>query len=265
MTTTAQETAGSIDTYETSSDATDLDRTSVPAVVDPGLSAPIVASLERAWAAIGHRHSDLPQVVMVLASGSDGAPSGWLKLGHFAAMRWETRDNVMPEVFIGGEGLARGPIGVLGTLLHEAAHALAHAREIKDTSRQGRYHNARYAELARSLGLDVAQIAPIGWSNTTVTEATADHYAATIADLAAALKIFRRSESDLFRAATGDDRDQGDGDTTRTPRRPATPTRDNGNGVAALCGCGRRIRVTASVLDLGPITCALCGDPFATS
>jgi hypothetical protein len=37
---------------------------------------------------------------------------------------------------------------VLGTLLHEAAHALADQRAIKDNSRQGRYHNARYRQLA---------------------------------------------------------------------------------------------------------------------
>ena len=49
---------------------------------------------------------------------------------------------------ISGEGLARTPREVLGTLLHEAAHALADARGITDTSRQGRYHNKKYALLA---------------------------------------------------------------------------------------------------------------------
>ena len=252
-------TANVVDTYESSRGADDLDR---PAAADPGLSAPIVAALERAWSAIRHRHPDLPRVVMVLASGSDGAPSGWLKLGHFAAMRWETQQDVMPEVFVGGEGLARGPIGVLGTLLHEAAHALAHVREIKDTSRQGRYHNQRYAEMARSLGLDVVQINPIGWSNTSVTEATAAEYATTIADLAAALTIFRRSETDLFGTATGDDDDQGDGDTSRSPRRPTAPRRPNSNGVAAVCDCGRRLRIAASALAVGPIICGRCNGAF---
>lgn len=38
---------------------------------------------------------------------------------------------------MGGEGLARGPVEVLGTLLHEAAHAVAHVRGIKDTSLPG--------------------------------------------------------------------------------------------------------------------------------
>ena len=55
---------------------------------------------------------------------------------------------------ISGEGLRRSPREVLGTLLHEAAHALAHARGIKDTSRQGRYHNKHFKTLAEELGLD---------------------------------------------------------------------------------------------------------------
>ena len=36
----------------------------------------------------------------------------------------------------------------------------------------------------------------------------------------------------------------------------------NNNGVAARCGCGRRIRVAESVLSAGPITCGLCGSDF---
>ena len=115
------------DTYE-STDRAEIDR---PAAMDPVRSAPIVAALERAWDAIRHRHPDLPRVVMVVASGSDGAPAGWLKLGHFAAMRWQTGEGLLPEVFVGGEGLAVGPAAVLGTLLHEAAHAIADVRRIK--------------------------------------------------------------------------------------------------------------------------------------
>ena len=62
--------------------------------------------------------------------------AGGLRLGHFAAMRWADPDQPttdesdggvavrMPEVFVGGEGLARGPAEMFGTLLHEAAHGL---------------------------------------------------------------------------------------------------------------------------------------------
>src|SRR4051812_12814323 len=104
------------------------------------VSAPVAAALEHAYAAIRSRHPDLPEVVVVLASGSAGTAPGTLRLEHFAAMCWHHADNrtgtepvwgsgeALPEVFVGGEGLARGPVDVLGTLLHEATHALAFIR-----------------------------------------------------------------------------------------------------------------------------------------
>ena len=105
----------------------------------------LVAALERTWTAIRDRHPEVPEVVLVVAAGSD--PRGKrLTLGHFAAGRWQLAISAdgqsaeRAEVLVGGEGLRRGPVDVLGTLLHEAAHGLAHARGISDTSRQGRYH-----------------------------------------------------------------------------------------------------------------------------
>ena len=121
-----------------------------------------------------------------LASGSVGAPRGALKLGHFAAMRWTHADAAttgrrrhagrpaLPEVFVGGEGLALGAVDVLGTLLHEATHALAHVRGIRDTSRQGRYHNRRFRDLATEVGLEVREVPVIGWSDTHVPDTTRD-------------------------------------------------------------------------------------------
>jgi hypothetical protein len=58
---------------------------------------------------------------------------------------------------------------------------LASVRKISDTSRQGRYHNSRYADLAGELGLDVAHLQPIGWSATSVPEPTAARYVEVLA------------------------------------------------------------------------------------
>jgi hypothetical protein len=127
---------------------------------------------------------------------------------------------------------------VLGTLLHEAAHGLAQARSIQDTSRQGRYHNRRYATLAYELGLEVTIIPPIGWSATTVPEPTASAYAARLEELAAALVLWRRQEHRI-----------GPGPRSR-------------NLLAATCGCGRRIRVAKTTLAEAPILCAACQHPF---
>jgi hypothetical protein len=43
-----------------------------------------------------------------------------------------------PELFVAGAGLAEGPRQTLQTILHEAVHALAHVRGVKDTSRGGK-------------------------------------------------------------------------------------------------------------------------------
>ena len=237
------------------------------------LASPLVAALEAAWASIQHRHPEIPDVVIVMAAGSVGVPRGALKLGHFAAMRWthttatgqnaEAGEQVgLPEVFVGGEGLALGAVDVLGTLLHEATHALAHVRKVQDTSRQGRYHNRRFRDLAEEMGLFVAEAPGIGWSDTFVPEATRTDYATTLDALTDAIRIHRRSENALIPATPGDE----PGTAPKAPTGGPAGTSGAGsrNGTAARCGCGRRIRVTASVLALGPITCGICGQPFTT-
>jgi hypothetical protein len=102
-----------------------------------GAASLLVAALEHAWQTIRRRHPDVPEAVLVVASGTDGKR---LNLGHFAPHRWQVNGTDRHEVLVGGEGLQRGPTDVLGTLLHEAAHGLAHTRSIRDTSRQGRFH-----------------------------------------------------------------------------------------------------------------------------
>jgi hypothetical protein len=158
------------------------------AATTPGAASPLVAALERAWTAIRTHHPDVPAAVVIVASGGD---ANRLALGHFAPGRWQVNGTGHHEVLIGAEGLARGPDDVLTTLLHEAAHGLANARGIQDTSRQGRYHNHRYATLAAELGLDVARDPRIGWSLTTLAQPTAQRYAAVLAELRAALVLWR--------------------------------------------------------------------------
>jgi hypothetical protein len=203
--------------------------------IPDGTASLLVAALERTWQTIRKRHPDVPEAVLVVASGSEGKR---LNLGHFAPHRWQVSGADRHEVLVGGEGLHRGPTDVLGTLLHEAAHGLAQARGIQDTSRGGRYHNRHYAQLARELGLEVASVQPIGWSATTVPDPTAAAYAGQLEGLAAALVLWRRQE---HRIGTG-------------PR--------SRNLLACTCACGRRIRVAKATLAEAPILCALCEDPF---
>jgi len=195
-----------------------------------------VAALERAWTEIRRRHPQVPEVVLAVASGSVGR-RGALTLGHFAERRWTVASAERPELFVGGEGLAAGPVEVLGTLLHEAAHGLAATRRIQDTSRQGRYHNRRYAALAGELGLTVTTAGSRGWTMTAVPAETAAAYAGVVEDLARALVLWRRAE------------------------QPGGGRRGN-NLLPAVCGCGRRIRASRSTLAEAPVLCGRCGGPF---
>jgi hypothetical protein len=178
-------------------------------------------------------------VVITLGAGSPDSAAGTLSLGHFAGDRWQRWDGgSLPDVFIAGEGLDRGARGVLGVALHEAAHEAAAARQIQDTSRQGRYHNVRYRRLAEELGLAVEQVDRFGWSGTAVPDATAAAYAAELAGLAGALMAWGRPEG-----------------------RSAARAGSN-NGLAARCGCGRRVRVSLATYRAGPIICGVCGGRF---
>lgn len=133
-------------------------------------------------------------------------------------------------MFIGGEGLARGARPVLATLLHEAAHALAHVREVKDVSRQGRYHNQRFKALAQELGLELAYDPRLGWSLSTLPASTTRRYRTAIMGLERALGAYRAPE--------------------------ATPAqRGSGTLFVCVCECGRLIRISPGVLAQGPVLC----------
>ena len=197
----------------------------------------LVIALDAAWAAIRARHADVPEVVITLGAGSGGRSRG-LTYGHFHDGTWQRGDARLPELFVGGEGLERGPVPLLGTLLHESAHGIAAARGIQDTSRQGRYHNERFRALAAEVGIDVEKDASIGWSVTSVPDATAALYGPHVQALGEALVAWRH------------------------PNGRASGRGSSNNGVSARCGCGRRIRVAGSVLDEAPITCGACGTEF---
>lgn len=199
----------------------------------------LVEAIEDVWAAIRWRHGDVPEVIVTLGAGSIGSRSG-LRLGHFGAWRWVRGEDQVHELFVGGEGLERGATPVLGTLLHEAAHGAAVVREVKDTSRQGRYHNKKFKVIAEELGIDVEHDDSLGWSVTTVPQATQDLYAAQVSRLAAAITAHRRAEVTLA----------GGGRTS------------SNNGKALVCGCGRKVRASLAVAEAGPITCGLCGTDF---
>ena len=195
----------------------------------------VVTALESCWDALKRNTPDLPYEVIVLAGRGRRPVHGYCEPG-----RWIVDGSGIPraEILIAGESLVRGAVPTFGTLIHEAAHALAIAREIRDTSRQNRYHNKRFKELANGLGITVEYDERHGWSETTVPDETVRRYRRQVDALAAALKMVRKAD------APG----------------PPKPT-----SAAVTCGC-ITLRgsdgVVAEWLAGGVTICGKCGQRF---
>src|SRR6266540_3434174 len=250
----------------------------------------LITALEDTWASIRRQHPDLPEVVFITGTGlrSASAASVDARWGHFGAQRWvaghpqpatpptpepgqdaklQVPPDRKPELFVAGECFAEGAEHTFTTMLHEAAHALAHVRGVKDTSRQGKYHNRRYLELAGELGLEWptdAKAHPVnGFSDVQLTDQARDGYADTIADLDAAITL----HLDTFRRlglAGGQpdpdagDQDQGDGETGGEGGGKTF------NRSKLVCDCypERSIRVSPKQAERGPIVCGICDAEF---
>jgi curved DNA-binding protein CbpA len=210
---------------------------------DSQAASRILQVLEFIWLEIRRRHPEIPRVVIIIASGTEGKHT---RFGHHAPGRWNVAGEQRAEIMISGEGLRRGAHAVLATMLHEAAHALAAERGIQDTSRQGRYHNRKFKTHAEELGITVEHDPRTGWSITTLPGHTAAQYPSHIALLETAITLWRHDEHHTTNGTNG---------TNGTTRR-------NSNLIAAACPCGRSIRVAASTLAAAPITCQACDGSF---
>lgn len=225
----------------------------------------IVKALEGVWREIVKRHPELPDVVMITGSGLDGMGAKW---AHFWRERWtdKTDKSTRPELFIAGERLACGAKLTVQSMLHEAAHALAHVREIQDTSRQGRYHNKEFVKCANELGLDYAHEGPdkvIGFSAVTLTEEGEARYAKVIEKLDTAIKTYLPG-FEGYVTTGGDGSNGGDGahrikGVKRTPI--AGPSRNN---IKYVCQCEtpRIMRMSKKTFEEAPVMCGACGKDF---
>lgn len=215
----------------------------------PTITEQLVAALEAAWRAIRAQHPEVPGVVLTFGSGTLGKRGkGEVTWGHFARGRWQLTEpgegeagEGLHELFISGEGLRRGPADVLGTLLHEAAHGLAAVRSINDTSREGRYHNRKFKALGEELGLVITDAGTLGWSGTALAPNTEQRYAEQLAQLAAAMSVYRLAE------------------------QPSMAGKSKArNLLVAECECPRKIRVARATLAEAPIVCGACDAEFTT-
>lgn len=192
---------------------------------------PIMHDLDDALTSIRAKHAELGNVVLVV--GTQGYSRRGQVHGHFAPNSW-TSKNATHEIMLSGESLKRGAEATLATLLHECAHAIASAREIKDTSREGRYHSKRFKLIAEELGLDVDYNGTIGWSLTTLAKDTAKAYRTELAALKNSLKAYRLPSV-----------------------KPSKPSKE----MRVQCEC-RAVTIPIAFYNKGDFTCDVCETTF---
>jgi len=214
----------------------------------------VVLACEGAWRAIQRSHPGVPDVVVVLGTGAERGRL--VKLGHWWGGRWIADGQVRGEVLLAGEALHLAPAQVFEVLLHEAAHGLNAARGIKDSSRGGRYHNARFKATAEEVGLVVEAMPPYGWAQTALGPEAIERYDSEITQLGEAMRIARRLGRDVklgeHELGAGSERDTDDPNGS-----------ERAKSKVASCGCGRKLRMAPTVLAQGPVLCGLCGREFS--
>lgn len=248
----------------------------------------LISALERTWATIRRRHPELPDVVVITGTAlrhATSANTNATKWARFGAARWvqgrpqraavptttaghdaklELRPNRKPELFVAGECFAEGAEHTLTTILHEAVHALAYVRQVQDTSRQGKYHNRRFVQLAAELGLawpSGARANPVrGFSEVRVTDPARAAYAGAIADLEAAITL----HLDTFQRPRPDGTGRAGTDPAGDNRAAEGAGGRTFNRAKLVCACypERSIRVSPKQAARGAILCGVCGKEF---
>lgn len=207
-------------------------------------------ALEHSYNSIRREVPDIPAAVIVISSSAS-------KYGHFATARWTVPgldfdsdgQHVLPEIMVSAEGLRRPPRDVLGTLIHEAAHGVAHVRRLaccgvgckhfQDTSNKGRFHNKKFKDIAEELNLQVMEpVRTLGHTNTVLPEGEHDGLVEALAP-----NLIAWREFDVV---------------DRKPKKGP----QNATSYHCWCTPKRRIQVWQGVYEQGPIICGVCGEEF---
>ena len=248
----------------------DTKTTPAQPTVENHTGSTVVALLEKVWARIRADHPELPEVVITTGSGEG------VKWGHFRPESWkvraaegaavsETGPGRRHELFLASEALAKGATQVLQTMLHEAAHTISRVRDVKDTSRQGRWHNAEFKKAAAEMGLEhkgSKADASHGFSFVTLTQATKDRYADLLVDLDREIRL--TGLLPIWLGGSGEDEDERGGE--RITGKPKGEGSKSGP-LKATCQCEEPVivRLSQKVLDMGVVRCDRCEALFTAS
>lgn len=197
----------------------------------------ILTALDSALSKVRELNPNVPTALAVVIASGKGKFHGVFETNAWKDDKGEHAGSARHELLMSSESFARGAEATLVTLIHEAGHAMAHATGIKDTSRQGRFHNDKFRTIAESMGLTVESNKSIGHTTTGLQSWAKDAYSAQLEALETALVTHRVPASEK-------------------PAKPKTTVR-------VQCGCEAPVTVPIKWWnDLGQdnMTCALCAD-----
>lgn len=194
-------------------------------------------ALDVALSAIKKNNKDVPSALAVIIAEKKGAH------GTFTADSWqdnagEHEGSARHEIKLNPVSFALGAEQVLTTLIHECGHALAHATGVKDTSRQGRFHNAKFRDIATQMGLVTEDDKSIGTRTPSMMDSTKATYAKELEVIASALTTFRKPTVKL--------------------KAPKTTVR-------VSCSCGNPVTVPIKWFDevmSVTLPCDICGEYY---
>ena len=240
--------------------------TPAPVAIDLAADlSPAVAAIERAFRMIRKTFPDTPDATIVVHR--DQRAWGHTTIAKVWAPAKSEADSTADrfEIMISGENLRRGPEAVVGTLLHEAAHARNLGAGVLDTDSNGR-HNRKFADMAESHGLVVTENGWHGWAATELSEEGKRTWKAMLKVVATGLaKSAATANPDVSHLGLVNPTITPGGKVkpgTGTGTAVAPPRRGNRNLIKAICACGFSIRASRGVLDKAAPVCGVCAAPF---
>lgn len=135
---------------------------------------PVITELHKAFNYLNKAYYEnkLPEVVIAIRSqGKRAGVMGWFT----PAKVWSDGESEKHEIVITAETLNRDGMDIMRTLHHEMVHLYCETNGIKDTSRNGAYHNKNFKEECLKRGFYYDSDKPdgtIGWSMALLTEET---------------------------------------------------------------------------------------------
>lgn len=127
----------------------------------------IITELYKAFRLMNNKYYNncLPEpAILIQNRGNKKNVLGWCTVNKL----WDDKslNEKKYEIAIISEYLNRGIYSVISTLMHEMVHLYNLENNIKDTSRNGTYHNKRFKAEAEAHGLLIDFDKNIGWSPT---------------------------------------------------------------------------------------------------